>query len=65
MFQYKPIADPQLSPRAGYVEDENENGERVYRYVPTPQDEEIAALKQQNAEMQETLDALLGVIPDE
>jgi len=48
MFQYKAISDPQLPPIAGYVEDEDENGNRSYR--PTS-----AQLAEDNAQVEKKL----------
>jgi hypothetical protein len=43
-YKYKTIPNPQLTPKAGYVEDEDETGARVYR--PTEETTAAEALAQ-------------------
>jgi hypothetical protein len=39
---------PTLPPREGYVEIEDENGNRVYQKVPSEQDKKLASLEVEN-----------------
>lgn len=49
------ISKPQLPPKAGYVEDEDENGKRYYRKIETEQDKLIADLQVENLAIMEAL----------
>ncbi|UOO38259.1 hypothetical protein IZU99_03105 [Oscillospiraceae bacterium CM] len=53
----RPIIEPQLPQRKGYVEIEID-GVRQYRKIETEQDKQIAALTQQNADLSAAVDVL-------
>lgn len=53
----KPISQPTLPQRAGYVEIEDDGGNRVYMKIENDTDAQIAALIQQNADLSTVLDA--------
>jgi hypothetical protein len=57
------IHDPQLPPRAGYVEVETD-GVRQYQKIETEQDKQIAAVVQENATLREQLAAMDGAFWD-
>ena len=58
------IFNPQLPPKNGYVEIENENGNHVYQKIQSQiekeeKEHEIEYLKEQLSSTQDALDALL------
>lgn len=58
------IFNPQLPPKNGYVEIENENGNHVYQKIQSQiekeeKEHEIESLKEQLSSTQDALDALL------
>ncbi|GEM_PF-6176089 len=49
------ITKPELPPKAGYVEDIDENGNHYYRKIETEQDKLIASLQADNLAAMEAL----------
>ncbi len=55
MFMFKPLSDYQLPSKEGFVEDEDENGQRVYRPIETITSIAILELQAQLADAQSTI----------
>lgn len=53
------ITKPQLPPRIGYVEIENEDGEHIYKAVEANSDTEVAALRAEITGLNAIVDTLI------